>query len=263
MSDCIAASPYRSREVGRRYVSFLPHLGATTMQDVRAERAFYDTLFTAKPDNEHITFGYDELYSLAFPAPPDGLVLDLGCGTGAHSIRLARRGYAVVSVDLTLPGARSAKQRLESEGYPSMAVVADAENLPFGDAAMDTVWAALLLHHFPVLDRLPREIRRVTKRRMVAFEPNSGNFLTWFAFNVVNQIWGLRTTTKNQRALNPGRVRKVLQPLGFHRFAVHYVDRGWNDAAGSMARRAYHVITRFLPERYRANKFLMTAELSA
>ena len=231
------------------------------MQDVRAERAFYDTLFTEKPDNEHITFGYDELYSFAFPTPPQGVVLDLGCGTGAHSIRLARRGYDVVSVDLTFPGARSAKSRLESEGYRAMAVVADAEHLPFRDGAVDTVWAALLLHHFPVLDRLPREIRRVVRRRVVTFEPNSGNFLTWFAFNVVNQVWGLKTTTKNQRALNPRRVRNVLEPLGFRRFAVQFVDRGWNDAAGSLARRAYRTVTSFLPERFRANKFLLTAEL--
>lgn len=233
------------------------------MQDVRAERAFYDTLFTEKPDNEHITFGYDELYALAFPNPPEGLVLDLGCGTGAHSIRLARRGYDVVSVDLTYPGAHSAKDRLTKEDYRPMAVVADAENLPFRDGAVDTVWAALLLHHFPVLDRLPREIRRVAKRRVVTFEPNSGNFLTWFAFNIVNQIWGLSTTTKNQRALSPRRVRSVLEPLGFRRFSVHYVDRGWSDAAGSLARRTYRALTRFLPERFRANKFLMTAELGA
>lgn len=233
------------------------------MQDVQAERAFYDTLFTEKPDNEHITFGYDELYELAFPRPPKGLVLDLGCGTGAHSIRLARRGYDVVSVDLTLPGARSAKQRLEAEGYTPLAIVADAEQLPFRDGSMDTVWAALLLHHFPVLDRLPREIRRVAQRRVVAFEPNSGNFLTWLAFNVVNQVWGLSTTTKNQRALNPSRVRRVFAGLGFRDFSVHFVDRGWSDAAGSILRRTYRAFTRFLPERYRANKFLITAELAS
>ncbi|HKW48429.1 MAG TPA: class I SAM-dependent methyltransferase [Gemmatimonadaceae bacterium] len=231
------------------------------MQDVRAERAFYETLFTEKPDNEHITFGYDELYALAFPTAPNGLLLDLGCGTGAHSIRLARRGYSVVSVDLTHQGAHSAKKRLEAEGYRPMAVVADAENLPFRDGAVDTVWAALLLHHFPVLDRLPKEIRRVAKRRIVTFEPNSGNFLTWFAFNVINQIWGLSTTTKNQRSLNPRRLQKVLAPLGFRRFAVHFVDRGWSDAAGSIVRRMYRGVTRFLPDRFRANKFLLTAEL--
>lgn len=233
------------------------------MQDLKAERAFYDTLFTEKPDNEHITFGYDELYELAFPTAPQGMVLDLGCGTGAHSIRLARRGYQVVSVDLTHPGALSAKHRLEAEGFSPMAVVADAEHLPFKDGAVDTVWAALLLHHFPVLDKLPREIRRVARRRLVTFEPNSGNFLTWFAFNVVNQAVGLSTTTKNQRSLAPKTVRRAFEPLGFKRFDLHYVDRGWNDSAGSLARRVYRLATSFLPERFRANKFLMTAELTS
>jgi len=169
----------------------------------------------------------------------------------------------VVSVDLTYAGAFAAKGRLESEGYGAMALVADAEHLPFRDAAVDTVWAALLLHHFPVLDQLPREIRRVTRSRVVTFEPNSGNFLTWLAFNVINQIWGLSTTTKNQRALSPRRVRRVFEPLGFRRFVVHFVDRGWNDAAGSFARRVYRALTSFLPDRFRANKFLMTAELGS
>jgi ubiquinone/menaquinone biosynthesis C-methylase UbiE len=233
------------------------------MQDIKAEREFYDTLFTEKPDNEHITFGYDELYELAFPTPPQGLVLDLGCGTGAHTIRLARRGYHVVSVDLTEPGARSAKRRLETEGFTAMALVADAEHLPFKDGAVDTVWAALLLHHFPVLDALPREMRRVTKRRIVTFEPNAGNFLTWLAFNVINQVWGLKTTTKNQTSLTPEQVKKAFEPLGFKKFAVTFVDRGWNDGAGSIARRTYRAVTSVLPERYRANKFILTAELGA
>jgi len=233
------------------------------MQDLKEERAFYDTLFTQKPNNEHITFGYDELYDIAFSNSPRGLVLDLGCGTGAHTIRLARRGYSVVSVDLTYPGARSAKGRLESEGFKSMAVVADAERLPFRDSAFDTVWAALLLHHFPVLDRLPKEIRRVTGRRLITFEPNSGNFLTWFAFNVVNQVWGLSTTTRNQRSLNPKTVRRAFEPLGFSGFEVHFVDRGWNDSAGSVLRRIYRLLTSALPERFRANKFLLTAQLGS
>jgi ubiquinone/menaquinone biosynthesis C-methylase UbiE len=232
------------------------------MQDLKSEREFYDTLFSEKPDNEHITFGYDELYALAFPTAPDGLLLDLGCGTGAHTIRLARRGYSVVGTELTLPGAQAARKRLLDEKFSPMIVVADAEHLPFRDGAFHTVWASLLLHHFPVLDLLPKEMRRVTRKRVVTFEPNSGNFLTWFAFNVVNQVWGLKTTTKNQRSLNAGKIQRMFEGLGFRRFSVHFVDRGWNDAAGSLLRKTYHAVTAVLPERFRANKWLLTAELN-
>ncbi len=233
------------------------------MQDLKAEQQFYQELFTEKPDNEHITFGYDELYDLAFPQPPAGLLLDLGCGTGAHTIRLARRGYKVVGAELTLAGAQAAAKRLQDENFSPMVVVADAEHLPFKEGAFHTVWAALLLHHFPVLDRVPKEIRRVARKRLVTFEANSGNFLTWLAFNIVNPIWGLKTTTKNQRALSSEKVQRIFEELGFQRFALHFVDRGWSDRTGSLLRRSYRAITAVLPERFRANKFLLTGELQA
>jgi hypothetical protein len=62
---------------------------------------------------------------------------------------------------------------------------------------MAAVWSSLLLHHFPKLDRLPEELARITKDRLAAVEPNAGNVLSWFAFNVVNVVWGLSTTTRN------------------------------------------------------------------
>ena len=50
------------------------------MQDLVAERDFYDKLFAEKPENEHIVAGYEELHDLAFAQKPKGPVLDLGCG---------------------------------------------------------------------------------------------------------------------------------------------------------------------------------------
>ncbi len=45
-------------------------------------------------------------------------VLDLGCGTGRHSLELARRGYRVTGIDRTLEYIEECKRRAETEGLP-------------------------------------------------------------------------------------------------------------------------------------------------
>lgn len=230
------------------------------MQDLAAERAFYDDLFAQNPENEHITAGYEELHETAFSGAPDGTVLDLGCGTGAHAVRIAQRGRPVVAVDLTVGGVRSARERFRREGLANgRFLVADAERLPFRDGAFPVTWTSLLLHHFPKLDQLPPELSRVTRDRLVAFEPNADNLLTWLAFNVVNRFWGIAGMTPNQRALRPGGLNRVFRAVGFRRTAVRYLDLRWRDGMG-LVRRAYAAFTRLLPARYRANKFLIVFE---
>lgn len=230
------------------------------MQDLAAERAFYDELFARNPENEHITQGYDELHDVAFAGAPEGRVLDLGCGTGAHAVRIAQRGHPVVAVDLTIGGVRSARERFRRAHLSGgRFLVADAERLPFRDGAFALTWTSLLLHHFLKLDRLPAELSRVTRRRVVAFEPNADNFLTWFAFNVVNRYWGISGMTRNQKALRPSDLDRAFRPVGLGRTSVYYVDRGWRDRMGPV-RRLYATLTKALPLRYRANKFLVVFE---
>jgi len=232
------------------------------MQDLVAERAFYDKLFTANPENEHIAEGYDELHAIAFPAAPKGLVLDLGCGTGGHTIRLARKGCKVVAVDLTVPGVRAARERLARERLGALFFVADAECLPLRDRAIAVTWTSLLLHHFPNLDRLAGEVSRITSQRLIAFETNAQNAVTWLAFNVINRWWGISAMTRNQRALWPGAIERRFQKLGFRQTRLHYVDRVWTDQMGGV-RRIYATATAWLPVRFRANKFLVLFEKSS
>lgn len=229
------------------------------MQDLAAEKKFYAELFAKKPENEHITSGYDELHRLALPAAPKGPVFDIGCGTGAHTVRLARRGCDVVAMDLTRQGVVAARARLEREGLKARFLVADAERLPFRDGAAVVTWTFLLLHHFPRLDTLPRELARITRERLVALEPNAHNVLTWFANNVVNRYVGTAAMTRNQRALRPAQVVRGFEPLGLHPVALHFVDRRWSDRLGWM-RGTYDLLTRWLPRRFRANKFLLVLE---
>jgi SAM-dependent methyltransferase len=229
-------------------------------QDRVSEKAFYDDLFEKNPENVHITTGYEDLYDFAFREPPKGTVLDLGCGTGAHAVRMAQRGYDVVAVDLSFAGVRAARERFRKERLRGRFLVADAEHLPFRNGAADVVWSSLLLHHFPKLTTLPDELRRVARSRVIAMEPNAHNLLSWFAFNIVNPIWGLSTTTKNQRALFPKRLHKRMERAGFRPDSFRLVHRAWADdkKAFGLVRGLYDGIARMLPEKFRANKFLVT-----
>jgi len=234
----------------------LEHGVIKPMQDLASERSFYAKLFTANPENEHITGGYEEIHALALPQPPRGTVLDLGCGTGAHAVRLARRGCEVIAVDLTYEGVRAARARFTSENLPGKFVVADAEHLPFRDKSVAVTWTFLLLHHFPKLDRLPREVARVTRSQVIAFEPNAQNGLTWLANNVINRWWGISAMTPNQRALWPRRLGRVFRGVGFDQRDLQYVERAWSDRLG-WVRQLYGALTSWLPMRFRANKFLV------
>ena len=229
------------------------------MQDLVAERAFYDKLFTDKPENEHISQGYEELHDLAFQTPPEGLVLDLGCGTGGHTTRLAQRGFRVLAIELTKPGIRATRERLRRDGQEAMLVAADAQHLPLRADSIDTTWTSLLLHHFPRLGQLPNELARITSRRLIAFEPNAQNPLSWLAFNIVNPIVGLSTTTRNQRSLWPGRLTKAFRRVGLQTQTLEYIHRPWTDAPGLMGfiRKVFTLLTAPLPLRMRANKFLI------
>ena len=120
-------------------------------------------------------------------------------------------------------------------------------------------WTSLLLHHFPRLDRLPAELARVSRRRVIAFEPNAQNPLSWLAFNIVNPIVGLSTTTRNQRSLWPSRLTKIFARVGLQRQTLEYIHRPWTDAPGMMGfiRKVFTILTAPLPMRIRANKFLI------
>jgi 2-polyprenyl-3-methyl-5-hydroxy-6-metoxy-1,4-benzoquinol methylase len=60
-------------------------------------------------------------------------VLDIGCGTGRHSIELARRGYATTGVDLSGSMLAMARLKAQEAGVQVTFIQADARSLQFRD----------------------------------------------------------------------------------------------------------------------------------
>ncbi|GAA4831447.1 class I SAM-dependent methyltransferase [Saccharopolyspora rosea] len=76
-----------------------------------------------------------------------GAVLDPGCGTGEHTIHLARLGYDVLGLDITASGVELARANAAGQGVDARFEVADALALD-GPPRFDTVVDSALFHVF-------------------------------------------------------------------------------------------------------------------
>ena len=81
-----------------------------------------------------------------------GKVLDVGCGTGEHTILLTRLGYDVLGVDFAPRAVEQAGRNAEAKNVEARFDVADAMNL--GDQPRyDTIVDSALFHIFDDTDR--------------------------------------------------------------------------------------------------------------
>ena len=92
-------------------------------------------------------------------------VLDLGCGVGALSCLLSRKGARVTAVDITAQGVALTARNVRSQGLSTKVVRADAEALGFSDSAFDFVLSWGVVHHTSDTEQALREVARVLKPR--------------------------------------------------------------------------------------------------
>ena len=131
----------------------------------------------------------DELAKVVVPPAP---VADLGCGPGAHTLALARRGYDVVGIDGSPRMVDVARTRAARDGIDATFQLHDlTAPLPFPDESLEAVVAILILQHLSYPADFIAEIRRclrpgghlsITAPARDSTSPTSQNF-----------YWRLRT----------------------------------------------------------------------
>lgn len=113
-------------------------------------------------------------------AVPGARVLDVGCGVGLYTARLAEAGAKVVGSEVEWPRAVEARR----SGLAVVAAVAEA--LPLPDGQFDTVLLHEVLEHVRDDRRAVEEAVRVTADggRIVVFVPNR-----WWPFETHGTVW--------------------------------------------------------------------------
>ena len=94
-------------------------------------------------------------------------VLDFGCGTGRHTLYLARLGFDVYGFDWSEAAITICKQQLAEQGLSANLTIWDMNDtrLPYNDDFFDAVVAVRVLHHTFVqsIGRIASEIARITR----------------------------------------------------------------------------------------------------
>lgn len=78
----------------------------------------YEKLYASRDDEEAARLG--KLIEKLIPVESFPELLDLGCGRGRHSLYLAKNGYTVTGIDLSLQAIRTAREKASKAGLENI-----------------------------------------------------------------------------------------------------------------------------------------------
>jgi SAM-dependent methyltransferase len=143
------------------------------------------------------------------PLLPGQRVLEVGCGQGHLTIRLADRGINIVGID-----ANSSAPAISGS---DRVLVMGAEALDFGDAEFDAIVSVHAIEHIPPLDQAMAEMARVLKpggRALFIYPAEPIRGLYAVPTSVILHGTPFRAREVHCHKLTPLRVRNLLEPHG-------------------------------------------------
>ncbi len=153
-------------------------------------------------DNENFyERAFDYLIGVLNPAP-EATFLDAGCGPGAHSVRLARRGFKVHAIDFSQSALGMAREFVESKGMEDRITLQRSSllELSFPSASFDYVLCWGVLMHVPEVERAVSELARVVRPggKLVISESNKSS-LEAVAMRNLRGLLGKEKATVRER----------------------------------------------------------------
>lgn len=146
--------------------------GGSSEPDVKErERDFHDRRFAHEAGARKQDRFYPALHQLRedFNVRLDQVargsdVLELGCGTGTETLRLAATAAprSITGIDISGVAVAQATEHAQQRGLPARFIAGDCEAMEVADGSFDVVFGSGILHHLD-LSRIALELHRVTR----------------------------------------------------------------------------------------------------
>lgn len=152
--------------------------------------------------------------ALTFFNPSKGdTILDLGCGVGIFTVKLAKTSATIIGIDITEASIQFAQKNNLKDNIEY--ITGSAYNLPFEDNSIDYITGNAVLHHFDLNKALP-EMKRILKEggKIIFFEPNMLNPQI-FLEKKVRCIGKMLQNTEDETAFYKKEIQNILIKLGF------------------------------------------------
>jgi SAM-dependent methyltransferase len=161
-------------------------------------------------------------------------ILDCGCGYGALSCHLAKRGALVDAMDISQESIAISKRWFRDNGVEDLVKtrVASANALPYPDESFDFITGSCILHHLD-LDTAVPELRRVLRPggKAVFVENNGTNPLLMFFRDKVLAPLGLRRGSEDESPMDDRKVAQLRR--SFPDTRLHFPEMVFLRLAGS------------------------------
>jgi 2-polyprenyl-3-methyl-5-hydroxy-6-metoxy-1,4-benzoquinol methylase len=232
------------------------------------KQQWYEALFEnygQKYDNENFTqgtVGECDFIEKEINSDRSLKILDVGCGTGRHSIELAKRGYDVTGIDLSETQLAKAKQKAERDNLKINFQHQDARNLTFtgefdvaimlcegGFPLMETdemnygilksVTKSLkgrckfifttLNGLFPLFHSIEKFMASASGEGNAVFRSNTFDLMTFRDYNIMefeDDLGNRKTLECNERYYVPSEITWLLKSLGYVKIDIYGAKLG-------------------------------------
>jgi len=226
------------------------------------KKQWYESLFEnygLKYDNENFTqgtVGECDFIENELTFDKSLKILDVGCGTGRHTIKLSKRGYDVTGIDLSESQLARAREKAESNKLKIDFQKQDARNLPFNnefDAAIMLCEGGFPLMetdemNYEILNNVTKSLREsgkfifttlnglfplyhsvekfcdsTTEEGNATYRSNTFDLMTFRDHNITefeDDSGNKKTLECNERYYVPSEIAWLLKSLGYNRIEI-------------------------------------------